>query len=463
VPPAWTLRSTHAAVVLTIGGLVACAPDDRHVGRIDGAPSVALITIDTQRADHTSAYGYDRQTTPHLDEIAGQGSLFSSAYTPTPTTGPSHASLFTSTYPAVHGVRKNGHALPASLPTLAQVLNDAGYQTAGIVGAFPLAERFGYGRGFDFYDDDFLAAEASILLNEWEGHRLPEPAYDRRASATTSRALRWLDAAATDAPFFLWVHYYDPHEPYEPPPRYRDLFATPVLSGPPWLSRAVAHYDAEIRYSDAQVGRLVRALDRTVGAAHSLVVIATDHGEGLMQHGLMAHGENLYEELVRVVLLFRWEGHVTAGRRFSTPVGLIDVAPTLLSLLGLSGAGRGFQGIDLSPALLDGIEPAADRPLYFQRRPYERTDAAETGPVGSMFGVRVGRWKYIEALEENRRELFDLSIDPQETRNLGESQPGEAARLAIRLRRWVAAAPSFPAQPVADDVAAGLRALGYVD
>jgi arylsulfatase A-like enzyme len=428
-----------------------------------GAPNVALITIDTQRADHTSAYGYDRRTTPHLDEIAGQGALFWSAYTPTPTTGPSHATLFTSTYPAVHGVRKNGHALPASLTTLAQVLNDAGYQTAGIISAFPLAERFGYRRGFDFYDDDFAAADASIFLKEWEGHRLPEPSYDRRGDATTSRAVRWLEAAATGAPFFLWVHYYDPHEPYEPPLSYGDLFAASALAGPPWLARAVSDYDAEIRFADDQVGRLVHTLDRIAGAANNLIVIATDHGEGLMQHGLMAHGENLYEELVRVVLLFRWEGHIGARQRFSAPVGLIDVAPTVLSLLGLSGAERGFEGIDLSPALLDGTGPPPDRPLYFQRRPYERGDGTETGSVGSMFAIRAGRWKYIEAPEEDRRELFDLSIDPQETRNLRERHQDEAARLGELLRRWVARAPSLPAQAVADDDAAGLRALGYVD
>jgi arylsulfatase A-like enzyme len=425
-----------------------------------------LITLDTQRADHCSMHGYPRATTPHLDEIATQGAMFAAAYTPTPTTGPSHASLFTSSYPLVHGVLKNGYPLTPEQTTLAEMLQHAGYATAAVVSTYALANRFGYGQGYAYYDDEFVPAEASILLPEWEGNQLEGSGFDRRGDATTARAIRWLASARDKAPFFLWVHYYDPHEPYDPPKGYRRLFAGRGGSRRTLLERATAAYDAEIRFADDQIGRLIDEHDRTVGAAGTLLIIATDHGEGLMQHGWMRHGVNLYEELVRTLLVFRWPGRIAGGRRFTEPVSLIDVTPTVLTLLGIVPDDVRFQGIDLSPALLHGAALPMDRPVYFQRRVYKEGDRHGRHVAGEMYGLRLRNWKYIEAPAQQSWELFDLAADPAETTSLRETEPATASALADLLHAWIADAAGGRTrveQSVSAEDAARLRALGYVD
>src|SRR5207237_3750230 len=185
--------------------------------------------------------------------------------------------------------------------------------------------------GFSAYDDAFTPGEASIVMSEWEGQHVDSPAFDRRADATTARALRWLSAAPRGRPLFLWVHYYDPHQPYDPPAPFRDAFQPAAGSGRSSFERDVAAYDGEIRFADEALGRLIDAVDEVVGADRTIIVVASDHGEGLMQHGWMGHGAHLYEELVRAILVVRAPG-VDGGRRCAAPVGLIDVAPTILAL-----------------------------------------------------------------------------------------------------------------------------------
>jgi arylsulfatase A-like enzyme len=427
--------------------------------------NLLLVTIDTLRADHTSVHGYPYPTTPFLAHLAAEGTVFESAYTPTPTTGPSHSTLFTSSYPQAHGVVKNGHALVAGRRTLAEVLRDATWRTAAFVSAFPLAARFGYARGFERYDDEFPLATASIGSEEWEGFALPE-AFDRRADATTDRALAWLAAAPAGKPWFLWVHYYDPHGPYDPPKGYRRLVRADE-SGPAGtpLAHEIAGYDGEIRFVDEQLARLVGAADERFGAERTLLVVAADHGEGLMAHGWMEHGVNLYEELVRTFLLVRRPGSVRAGQRVAEPVGLIDVAPTVLTLLGVDPAALDPQGEDLSAVLVNGAHPPADRALFFQRRLYTQRDQREWPASGEMLGVRRGAWKYIMAPGQHTTELFDLGRDPGETHNLFAQEGQVAARLASAVDAWAVAqgvgAPGI--QQVGADDAARLRALGYVE
>jgi arylsulfatase A-like enzyme len=430
-----------------------------------GPPSVLLVTIDTLRADHTSAYGYAHPTTPNLDRLGREGTVFLAAYTPTPTTGPSHSTLFTSSYPAAHGVLKNGYVLQPGRPTLAEALRDAGWQTGAVVSAFPLAARFGYARGFEHYDDGFPADTASITSSEWEGFRLPE-AFDRRADATTDRALDWLAGTSSEHPFFLWVHYYDPHAPYDPPPGFVRLVRDDSERQPRRrLDREIAAYDGEIRFADEQVGRLLRAAENRAGDARLLVVVAADHGEGLMSHGWMEHGVNLYEELVRTLLIVRWSGRVRAGQRVSAPMGLIDVAPTVLSLVGLPATLIRPQGEDISRVLTDGASPPTDRPLFFERRLYTESDQREWPAVGEMVAVRWGSWKYVRAPAEGTTELFDLVHDPGEMHGLGASAADVEARLATAVEEWAAAQhdQAVASQSVSSDDAARLRALGYVE
>lgn len=423
-------------------------------------PAVLIVTADTLRADHISGYGYGRQTTPTIDGVMNSGVAFTAAYTAMPTTGPSHTSLFTGTYPRTHGVMKNGIPFGAELPTLAGVLAQAGYRTGAVVSAFPVAARFGLARGFDAYDDHFTAAEASIQDHEWEGFDVGE-AFDRRADATTTRALAWLGAVPDQTPWLLWVHYYDVHGPYDPPDAYRARFApTPDRSGK--LGREIAAYDAEARFMDDQLARLMTAVDRRFGPEQVFVVVATDHGEGLMDHGWMEHGIDLYEELVRVGLVFRGPG-IVAGARSTVPVGLIDVAPTLLGLLGLPPQELRAEGVDLSAVLRGRAQPPA-RPLFFERRLYTTRDQKQWPAVGAMTAVRDGAWKLIEAPGEGTHELFDLQHDPSEQHNRYDGEGATRARLAQLLSAWESAPRTNNAvAPVDPADAARLRALGYVE
>ncbi|HLY37741.1 MAG TPA: sulfatase [Candidatus Binatia bacterium] len=422
-------------------------------------PSLVLVTIDTERADHTSTYGYAMPTTPHLDALAAQGTVFTNAYAAIPSTAPSHASLFTSRYPSEHGVLRNGDVLDAT--TLTEILAGAGYATAGFVSAYPLARKFGYARGFSVYDDAFTPREASIVISEWEGQHVDRPAFDRRADATTARALGWLSATPRDRPLFLWVHYYDPHQPYDPPAPFRDAFAPAGGSGRSRLERNIVAYDGEIRFADEALGRLIHAVDERVGVDRTIVVVASDHGEGLMQHGWMGHGVDLYEELVRAVLVIRAPG-MSAGRRCAAPVGLIDVAPTVLALLGLDGEALRPRGVDLGPALRGGAGPAPDRAIFFQRRVYD--SRRDDVPVrGDMRAVRIGAWKYIEGSMMSP-ELFDLSADPAELRNVWDQERSRGADLAGVLAAWRRDAGDATAvRPLSAEEARRMRALGYVE
>jgi arylsulfatase A-like enzyme len=431
-----------------------------------GGPEVApqkglvLVTVDTLRSDHTSAYGYERDTTPTLRSIAARGALAEHAYAPSAVTAPSHASLFTARYPIAHGLVKNGLPLAEREQTLAEVLRDQGWSTAAIVSSFVLDRKFGFAQGFEHYEDDFDPANATLRVSEWEGHPVAE-GFDRRARETTDRAVQWLEHRSPDRPFFLFVHYFDPHDPYAPPAAagspFRPRSATP-------RERAIALYDAEIRFVDGQLGRLIEALEELGLGSSTLLVVTSDHGEGLGDHDQMFHGLNIYEEAVRVPLLFRWPGRIPAGGRIAAPVELVDVAPTILDLLSVAHP-PGFRGRSLARAL--GGEEALDpeRPVFLQRRHFDGPPTGATGLRGDQFAIRAGRWKYIEAPEERRRELFDLELDRRETRNLLTSRPDSAARLHERLGEWRArhGGSNPPGATVSERDRARLEALGYAD
>lgn len=464
----WGRRIALSGAIVALAALVL----GRGAGdRATATPSILLVTIDTARADHFSSYGYQHPTTPFIDGLAREGVLFEAAYTPTPTTAPSHASLFTASYPSEHGVLKNGHVLGADRPVLAEILQRAGYRTGAIVSSYVLAKHFGLGRGFADYDDDFTASRSSVVVGQWEGRRNVGH-FDRRADETTDRAIAWLRSNAGAGPFFLWVHYFDPHQPYDPPPAQRRLMHD--ASNAPTPGQPAAHdapedgtrertlaYDAEIRFVDDQVARLVGYLDGSLGREKTLVVVATDHGEGLMQRGWMAHGVHLHEELVRAALIMRWPPHLPAGRRVSAPVGLVDIAPTVLALLGLGPLPT--QAGTLSLALRPDGDVPADRPLFFQRRPYAAPEYRGWDVRDAMLGIRRGRWKYIET--GGASELFDLTADPGETRNVREEHEATANTLAAELRAWRERVDSHPRPPqqISPEDKARLRALGYVE
>ena len=259
-----------------------------------------LVTLDTTRADHIGAYGDRRAQTPHLDRLAAEGVTFERAITAAPLTLPAHVSLFTGLYPFAHGVRNNGNfALSEGIPTLATALHAGGYRTAAFVSAFVLDRRYGLARGFDRYDDGV--------------------GLERRGDRTAAAVDSWLSERSEDhRPYFIWMYLYDPHDPYDPPPPFREAFAD-------------LPYDGEIAFDDRVVGALIDRVRRSDSDPSTLVAVVGDHGESLGEHGEATHGMFVYESDVRVPMILWWPGRLPAGRRVPALVRSIDLAPTLLA------------------------------------------------------------------------------------------------------------------------------------
>jgi arylsulfatase A-like enzyme len=441
---------------------------------------VLLVSIDTLRADHMSVYGYERATTPALETLAGQGVRFDAAYAPTSTTAPSHVSLFTSLYPPTHRVIKNGRVLAERHVTLAEVLTGWGYRCAAVVSSFVLNRKFNYDQGFESWNDDFSLARSPGGVTAWEGGRVEGKFYGR-ADDTTRRAIEWLEGRASEQPFFLFVHYYDPHDPYAPPAGWLERLGTDAQEAR-GLERAIARYDAEIAFVDSEVRRLFEALDELGLGADMLVVLVGDHGEGLMDHGHLNHGADIYEEAVRVPLIARLPGRIAAGSRVVAPVALIDVAPTILELVAEGGPASDKPSHHPSPdellrdsegaaggrslvELLGGEASSAERPVYFYRRHYEGAMVGRVWAEGEKFGVRDGRWKYTRGSGSKSEELYDLDADPAERNNLLDSRRDVAERLAEQLDVWLRSVsrPDSAEALLSEEDRARLEALGYVD
>jgi len=376
-----------------------------------GAPAAApapvnvlLVTIDTLRVDRVGAYGSRAGLTPAMDALAKQGVVFEQATVPVPLTRPSHVSLLTGKLPFQHGIRDNfSFSLGAGHRTLAEVLKARGYATGGFVGAFMLNAQSGLNRGFDEFDDEFDGAgRQSALIAE----------HQRLAGEVERRAETWIERAASGSrPFFAWVHFYDPHSPYDPPPPYRARHA-----GRP--------YDGEVAYTDSVLGRLIARLDRLGVRGRTLLVVTSDHGEGLNDHGEAEHGFFLYETTVRVPLIMRLAGSLPAGLRIPREARSIDVLPTILELVGASGAAPpGIPGRSLVTAVADpgGPAPPSYAETLFPRLHFECAD---------LRSIRLDGWKYIEA---PRPELYDLRGDPGERTNLYAREGRRAASLRSRL------------------------------
>ena len=431
--------------------------------RAQERPNLLLVTVDTLRADHTTPYGYGRDTTPVLARLGRQGVVVEQAYAPMATTGPSHASLMTSRYPLSLGYLRNGQRLDEAQTTLAERLRAAGYRTSAAVSSFVLDKRLGFAQGFGTYECQFEKKRATATMERWEGLTVPA-GFDRRADETTDVALAWLARRGKDRPFFLWVHYFDPHQPYTPPAPYDRRFPG---ADQPGSAGTAALYDGEIAFTDDQLGRLLDAIEAEGLSARTLVVVTADHGEGLMQHGHMGHGLHLYEEAVHVPLVYRWPGALPAGARVRGPVEHVDLVPTVLDLLGVPRGPDDVQGQSLAAALrgrpgTPGLDPG--RPVFLQRRLYDTDEVSGFRVKGEKFAVRAGQWKYIEAAEEESRELYDLRADPGETKNLFAAQSAVADRLTRGLAAWRG---RFDQRARArDDSSAemqeALRALGYV-
>lgn len=393
-------------------------------------PNLLLVTIDTLRADRLRCYGYGAIETPATDRLAREGVLLEDAVVQVPQTRPSHASILTGREPYEHGVRDNfSPPMQRSLPTLATILKTRGFETAAFIGAFPLAASSGLGSGFDLYDDRLTPSQG------------PGGAFlaQRRGAEVVDSALRWLKRDRT-RPFFAWVHLYDPHTPYDPPAPYERRYAGRL-------------YDGEVAYADAQVGRLLAWLDEKALAARTLVVVTSDHGEGLGEHGEDEHLMFVYDSTLKVPLLVSWPGVLPAGRRIAGQFRSVDLLPTILDLMripavatsGLSRASQVRAGQSLPDN--DSYAESLYGELHFGYAP--------------LRALRAAGWKYVEA---PRAELYDLRTDPGEQKSLLESRGATATQMRERVlahEKREGAAPRLEA-PADAGALEQLVALGYV-
>jgi len=426
-----SLLGIHLLATLVMGCEPAPSVPDR--------PNLLLVTFDTTRADHLPAYGYEHGETPTLSRLARNGIRYARCYSPVPLTLPSHASLMTGLYPFHHGVRNNGtDQLGHALPTLAEQLRDRGYATGAVVAAYVLDSRFGLDRGFAHYDDDLSAAENAPKFGFAE----------RSAGAVTDAALAWL-AGLGPGPFFLWVHYYDPHSPYEPPGWQAEV----AIAAP---------YDLEIAYADGELERLLAQVD-AIGertGRGTLGVFTADHGEALWEHGEPTHGYFVYEETLHVPLIVTLPSAAGAGTVIETPVSLVDIFPSILTWLGLS-LPEPIDGTPLPTGEAEDQQRQGEaRAVYFESQVPQRYYG-----WSPLRGVVVGFEKYIEA---PRPELYDLRSDPDEDRNLIAEDGPRGERYRQVLQDLTALVPGmFP--PAADPIeldpeeAGRLRALGYLE
>lgn len=423
-------------------------------------PNVLLLVVDTLRADHLPTYGYPRDTAPAVDALlARRGVVFDAAVAQAPWTIPSVASYLTGVQPGELRHRGDGafQAVPADLPTLAERLRDHGYRTAAFIANPTVHAGIGFARGFDrFYTPEVDVASLRLHGDDVQG-----------------RALAWLAEHADAGPWFLYVHFLDPHDPYENPdmPDARSPFL-PEYDGPvdgDWphalysgrrdlaqaddpeaaVRQLTALYDGEIRYADRLIGELVEALPPEV-TSETLMVFTSDHGEELHDHGWWKHGHTVYQEQLHVPLVVRWDGRLPAGRRVAAPVELVDLVPTLLAAAGVDaevadGEVVPLDGVDLLPVLRGAAEAPRRPALADHLAQGPRRAAVRLGDLKLVLFDRHAPYEpedplaaalYETALRQLRRvELYDLSQDPRERRNLAAERPEQVWRLAPLLHR----------------------------
>lgn len=392
-----------AALALTAG----CSREPARPAPAPERRALLLVTLDTTRADALAPEG-DAAATPSFAALAARGVRFAQAYATAPTTLPSHASMLSGLYPAGHGLHENGRRLPDHVPLVTERLRELGYATAAFVSGYPLEGPFGLARGFDLYDDE-----------------LGQGRVERSARETTDRALAWLARAET-RPRFLWVHYYDPHDPYEPPEPFRSRFPDDPYLG-------------EIAAMDHELGRLVTAFEAASGTRGAGIVVAADHGEGRGDHGEMLHGNLLYQGVMRVPLVVAGAGVGTGTR--TDPVSLRQVRPTLLGL-----AGEVADGTLLAPGGAPVLAEAMQPYLNYRWQP-------------QVMGV-AGRQKLIRS---GRLELYDLHVDPAEARDLsGGVAPDRALARAVAEYPLPGASAAKAPRPASDEERRRLASLGYL-
>jgi len=395
-------------------------------------PNVLLITLDTTRADRIGCYGHKTARTTAIDALAAGGVAFDNAYVTVPLTLPSHASMLTGLYPPENGLADNGAGrLADSVPTLAELLQQHSYRTGAFIGSIVLHAQSGLDRGFDLYDDDMVGGER----HGDESHLM------RNARLVVDSALHWLNSL-NEGPFFCWLHFFDPHAPYQP---HEEIFGDRFADNP---------YDGDIAFTDVHIDRLLQRLKDTGQYDNTLIIVVGDHGEGFGDHEELEHGFLLYNSTVRVPLIIRDpRSAAAAGTRVATPVSLVDLMPTVLDCLEIPSTAH-TSGLSMKPALQrQGI---TSRPCYSQT-----TAAFSAFGWAPLKSIATDDWKYIQT---TRDELYDLRHDPGETNNLADTNAEQKQRMQQLLGDVEAqmAVVEVAETEVSDVQRRALEAFGYV-
>jgi choline-sulfatase len=408
-----------SALSLVVG---ACGETTPRAAAPPARPPVFIISIDTLRADRLPAWGYELGRTPAIDAFRRDAILFRNAYANVPVTLPSHASIFTGLLPYRHGVRDNiGYSLPAEARTLASILGEAGYRTGAAVSSFVLRRETGIGSGFDFYDDATTVAPTQTI-SSWQ-----------RDGESTRRALtRWLDHSSSAPPFGL-LHIYEPHFPYTPPEPFAGQFDDP--------------YDGEVAASDAVVGRFLDDLRSRGLYEPALIIVLSDHGEGLGDHGELEHGVFLYREAIQVPLLIKLPGGVRAGEEVAAPVSLTDIFPTVLNALQLD-SGSAVDGLDLLAIHLP--ERSIYGESWYPRLHYGWSE---------LYSQIDSRYHFIEAPAV---ELYDAVSDPREKENIAGEQRRVVSTMRAAIEKVVSEHPFREPSAADPETLRKLASLGYL-
>lgn len=457
------LRAALAAAVVAVASAPSPAsspasssapsPADRPA---PGPPNVLLVSIDTLRADHVSAYGYSRATTPNLDRLIEAGVRFDLARTPEPLTNPALSSLVTARHPHHHGASRNGIRVREGLTSVPKSFAAAGYRTAAFVGNWTLRDKLsGLAEHFGEYEEVLTRARWLGLIRS-----------EATAEDLTESALAWF-ADRRDAgdarPWLLWVHYVEPHAPYRARKEFLDQLGIPRSSN----LDAVERYDTEIAYVDRSIGELFKGMKQLGADRNTVVAFFSDHGESLGEHDYWGHGRNLYEPTLRIPMSITWPGRL-APRTVDLPALLIDVGPTLLGLAGVEGH-PDFQGYDWTGYFAGDDPGPLERVTFHQAHKgavlgNHDSDIARKAGLLEVGTIRA-EFKEIFRIPNNRRETFDLRADPGELSSLSRPRENPTEGLQEWMRLVYDGLGSFddapePLDPEAEEI---MRSLGYVD
>ncbi|MCK4646724.1 MAG: sulfatase-like hydrolase/transferase [Candidatus Aminicenantes bacterium] len=425
----WIIGVVLIVIICTAALILFISPAKISIQR-DSGLNVLLITLDTTRADRLGCYGYPRAKTPNLDSLAQKGVRFANVYCQVPLTLPSHCSIMAGTYPVSHNVHNNGtYYLTSDQLTLAEVLKARGFKTAAFVASFTVDSRFGLDQGFDVYDDSFQQGSPFKALNA-----------ERIADQVFAPFSAWLDNHHADQ-FFCWVHFFDPHLPYAPPPPYREDFSDSL-------------YDGEISYMDSYVGEVVEKLKEKNILGQTLIILAGDHGEGLGDKVEIGHGLFLYDMVMKVPLIFYAENNLPGGKVIPSRVRLIDIMPSVLDMLDLEEADQN-QGISLIPYIEGRKKDDLDSYMetFYPRENYGWSE---------LTGLVAGNWKYIRA---PKAELYNLKSDPNEDKNVLQSNTKIVSKMKNSLEMLIknsAIAPGAGSRALTSEERERLGSLGYI-